>query len=269
MMLAWPSRAWIAFRSAPPATEREPAHGVLITHTKAERIFARYSCDNFRCRSEQIIYSARKCQVGPWSSARYDAGLVFSPYRGHLIELDPDERGPGRRLPRGFSQQDLSPRWNHEARRRLMLPGVVSALGPRAERLCGVVEAAEQPRGIEIEDLLARVGGQVWRKGHGEATPVLTLLVPGRQLAVLDARPQQQEGRSEVVPQRVAHEVQQVEVVPPEVMPEITESRVGIPPLGEHLPVLGLNADEICLEQSASARARVGGEDSPGRCGGD
>src|SRR5215469_4421613 len=93
--------------------------------------------------------------AGSWLSARYGAGLGFSRSKSHLIELDPDERGPGPWPSRGFSQQDLPPRRDHETRKRLMLPGVVSAPAPRAERLCGVVEAAQQPRGVEIEDLLA------------------------------------------------------------------------------------------------------------------
>src|SRR5574341_1137415 len=70
------------------------------------------------------------------------------------------------------------------ARRR----AVVGGPGPAAEDLGRVVVAAQEPRTVEVEDLLARVRRQAGGKGDVEPAPALAALLPRLELARRDAR---------------------------------------------------------------------------------
>src|SRR5215471_1070835 len=80
--------------------------------------------------------------------------------------------------------------------------------------LGGVVQAAEQPVGAEVEDLLGAVGGDAGGEGGVQPAPGLAVLLPWADLAGLDAGVGEQERGGEVVPHPVTEEVADLQGTP-------------------------------------------------------
>ena len=123
-----------------------------------------------------------------------------------------------------------------------VLVAEVGGVGELRDDLGVVVVAAQQAGLVEVEGLLGAVGVDLGREADVEAAPGGALVDERLALGDLDAGPLEQERRVEVVPHRVAGEVERVEVAPAKVAKprEAEELGPGVLLLGEQLPLLGL-----------------------------
>src|SRR5215472_399826 len=129
--------------------------------------------------------------------------------------------------------------------------------------LGGVVEAAEQPVGAEVEDLLGAVGGDAGGEGDVQPAPGLAVLLPWADLGGLDAGVGEQERGGEVVPHSVAEEVADLQGIPWRVQVVADVGGAGAGPAVDGLAVGGLENDPfgVGVEGQALAGGGPGGED--------
>ncbi len=92
----------------------------------------------------------------------------------------------------GVAAVDAAAGGEGQAIEGLVAPGVVRDWVAGVD-LGGVVQAAEQPVGAEVEDLLGAVGGDAGGEGDVQPAPGLVVLVPWASLASLDAGVGEQE----------------------------------------------------------------------------
>src|SRR5687768_1300867 len=104
---------------------------------------------------------------------------------------------------------------------------------PASDRLGRVEVTLEQAFLVEHEALRLAVGVNRVREGHLEHVPV-ALLEP---VAVA----KQHEGNRDVVPERIAREVEEVEIVPAELSAHSAEERPWILTLHDDAPIVGLD----------------------------
>src|ERR1700704_4015500 len=90
------------------------------------------------------------------------------------------------------------------------------------------------------------------RIGDLEAAPMFVDLFPGLDLASVHTRPRERERSAEVAPHRIAREVDEVEIVPPQLTPPSRELGSRILAFGDHRA--------ICHGLEAHLRA---GKDTP------
>lgn len=100
-----------------------------------------------------------------------------------------------------------------------MVEAVVGRPAPRAHDVGGVILSSKEPAPIEVEHLPRRMGRDIIREGDPKSSPNLLALRPRLDLAHFESRPSKQERHGHVVPEGVADEVQDVEVVPPDALP--------------------------------------------------
>src|SRR5215472_3192919 len=175
------------------------------------------------------------------SSSWWSAGDLVSRHYRHVFNIDPDECRVWSWRTVGPSRVDAAAGGHHEAVEVLMAGAVVGRLRPGAERVGSVVVADDPPPLVGIEDLVAAVGVDAGRKPHVQLAPGLAALLPGAGLVQLIPGVGEDEGDAEVGPHRTAGEVQQVESVPAEQVPEIAEGATWLGTTGQDPAVRGLD----------------------------
>src|SRR5262249_29824039 len=133
--------------------------------------------------------------------------------RLHLDGVDPAlhrRREPGPRAQARADGDDAAVRRDEQGAEDAVVHAQVRAAGQVAEDLRDVVETDEAGLVVEEEDLRRGVGREAGRIGDLQAAQP----APRLDLARREARPGEVVGREDVVPERVAEEVEEVELVP-------------------------------------------------------
>ncbi len=134
---------------------------------------------------------------------------------------------------------------------------------PRGENLRVVVVTPFTQVAIKVKDLLAAVGGDRRIETSSQTMPGLSVLLPGIEDFGLDAVVGEEEGTAQIVPDRVAREVEQIEWIPPQGAAQRAKERAwGAAAL--QLATVGFEPHPIRGEDTALARFWVVLEDRLG-----
>src|SRR5262249_20690361 len=134
-------------------------------------------------------------------------------------------------------------------------------VGPLAELLGGVVVASDQAVVTDVEELLARMGVNLSRKGDGECAPSFAALLPRLACADVEAGVGEDERDRQVRPQGGGAEVERIEVVPPKKTARTAETRARIGARPDALSIERFDAYRAPVEDAAVAAARIRRED--------